>query len=208
MLNFEAFFTAENRRTVSLRRVLIPSKLLIMQRTQWFERKFYPIDDNGLLPGIIERLEGTPARLYYKTGKLQEPLLVATTDTQWSIKKEIGHLIDLEPLWLERMDQLMAGVETLRIADLSNTKTHEADHDSQMIEDLLQRFFQIRILLVSKLKDLKQVDLLQSALHPRLQTPMRIIDLAYFVAEHDDHHLAQISWIIQHDKSWMTENEL
>ena len=29
--------------------------------------------------------------------------------------------------------------------------------------------------------------------HPRLGTPMRLIDLAFFVAEHDDHHLAQIT---------------
>lgn len=31
-----------------------------------------------------------------------------------------------------------------------------------------------------------------SALHPRLKTPMRVIDLAYFVAEHDDHHLSRV----------------
>jgi hypothetical protein len=30
------------------------------------------------------------------------------------------------------------------------------------------------------------------ARHPRLGTPMRLIDLAYFVAEHDDHHLARL----------------
>ena len=40
----------------------------IMKRTPWFERKFDPIADNGLLPGIIERLEGTPARLKAKVG--------------------------------------------------------------------------------------------------------------------------------------------
>ncbi len=27
-----------------------------------------------------------------------------------------------------------------------------------------------------------------SARHPRLMQPMRMIDLLYFVAEHDDHH--------------------
>jgi hypothetical protein len=34
-----------------------------MRRTPWFERRFAAIDDNGLLPGILERLEGTTARL-------------------------------------------------------------------------------------------------------------------------------------------------
>jgi hypothetical protein len=28
--------------------------------------------------------------------------------------------------------------------------------------------------------------------HPRLKTPMRLIDHLYFVAEHDDHHHARI----------------
>ena len=34
-----------------------------MHRTPWFDRRFPPIEDNGLLPGIIERLEGTAPRL-------------------------------------------------------------------------------------------------------------------------------------------------
>jgi predicted short-subunit dehydrogenase-like oxidoreductase (DUF2520 family) len=30
----------------------------------------------------------------------------------------------------------------------------------------------------------------RTSLHPRLKRPMRLIDLCFFVAEHDDHHLA------------------
>ena len=33
----------------------------------------------------------------------------------------------------------------------------------------------------------------RTATHPRLGTPMRLIDLALFVAEHDEHHLATIT---------------
>jgi uncharacterized damage-inducible protein DinB len=168
-----------------------------MERTKWFERSFSPIEDNGLLPGIIERLEGTPARLYYKTGKLNDDNMPAVAGTPWSIKKEIGHLTDLEPLWLERVEQLVAGTETLRTADLNNTRTHESDHDGKAILELLQNFFETRMILVNRLRELQDQDLTRSALHPRLQTPMRVIDLAYFVAEHDDHHLAQITWIMQ-----------
>jgi hypothetical protein len=29
--------------------------------------------------------------------------------------------------------------------------------------------------------------------HPRLQQPMRVVDMAFFVAEHDDHHLARMT---------------
>ena len=48
--------------------------------------------------------------------------------------------------------------------------------------------------LVASLESLGPNDVIRGSLHPRLQKPMRILDLAYFVAEHDDHHLA---WITQ-----------
>lgn len=177
-------------------------------RTKWFDRKFPPITDNGLLPSIIERLDGTAARLYYKTGKLDAKLLSASAETGWSIKKEVGHLIDLEPLWLKRLEELVAGTPELSAADLTNTKTNETPHDEREMMDLLQDFFQQRFQLVGRLKGLRDEDLQKSSLHPRLQTPMRIIDLAFFVAEHDDHHLARITELIEADKSWMTENTL
>jgi hypothetical protein len=37
----------------------------------------------------------------------------------------------------------------------------------------------------------------RSLLHPRLKQPMRLVDHLYFVAEHDDHHLARI-WEMIH----------
>jgi|GEM_PF-4393916 len=41
-----------------------------------------------------------------------------------------------------------------------------------------------------------QTPFIHTALHPRLKTPMRIVDLAYFVAEHDDHHLSRIRELV------------
>ncbi len=37
----------------------------------------------------------------------------------------------------------------------------------------------------------------RSAHHPRLNRPMRILDLMVFAAEHDDHHLARISELLR-----------
>ena len=167
-----------------------------MKRTEWFERKFQAITDHGLLPGIIERLEGTPLRLQEKTASLSPSLLESKSGDKWSVKKEIGHLDDLEPLWLERVRQIRAGSAELMVADLSNTRTHLADHDERDIADLLAAFESSRRQLVSELRSLNKHDLEKFAIHPRLQTPMSIVELAYFVAEHDDHHLAQISSLI------------
>jgi hypothetical protein len=37
----------------------------------------------------------------------------------------------------------------------------------------------------------------RTLLHPRLKMPMRLVDHLFFVAEHDDHHLAIIGGVIR-----------
>jgi uncharacterized damage-inducible protein DinB len=163
-----------------------------MKRTNWFDRTFSPQQDNGVFPCILERLDGTAARLKEKTGLIKNDLIGATIG-KWSIKKEIGHLIDLEPLWLARTVQIIEHQKELKTTDLANTKTHETNHDSREFDDLIQTFKQHRNALMLVLRRVTEADLDKAAVHPRLGTPMKIIDLAYFVAEHDDHHLAQIT---------------
>ncbi len=163
-----------------------------MQRTLWFERKFPPIADNGLFLTILERLEGTPARLTYKMGQISDNLTLSING-KWSIQKEVGHMIDLEPLWRERALQIISDEPNLAIADLTNQKTHDTDYDAMPIADLLGQFAQLRRELMMVLRHIQPEDLEKSAVHPRLGTPMRLIDLAFFVAEHDDHHLAQMT---------------
>jgi uncharacterized damage-inducible protein DinB len=167
-----------------------------MKRTPWFERVFPIIEDNGIMPSIIERLSGTPARAEELTHKLAPTLLTRKLNEKWSIKEEIGHLSDLEPLWSGRFDDFIKGLPELRVADLTNQATHKANHNATEIKVLLKRFRERRRQLVAKLLLLDEAKLNNTALHPRLKTPMHIIDLAYFVAEHDDHHLASIREIL------------
>ena len=173
-----------------------------MNRTKWFERKFPPIEDNGLLPSIIERLAGTPARIEEIVSNIHSEMLQLKRENKWSIKEEVGHLGDLEPVWLARLDDLMNNVPELTKADLSNQKTHDANHNSSDIGVLTIHFRHQRKDFVDKLRKLTNDQLLNTSLHPRLKTPMRIIDLAYFVAEHDDHHIAAIQEILgKHKKN-------
>jgi uncharacterized damage-inducible protein DinB len=168
-----------------------------VNRTKWFERKFPPIEDNGLLPSIIERLAGTPARIEEIVSHINSEMLQLKQENKWSIKEEVGHLGDLEPLWLVRLDDLINNAAELTKADLSNQKTHNANHNSSDIAILTIHFRYQRKNFVDKLRKLTNEQLLNTSLHPRLKTPMRIIDLAYFVAEHDDHHIAAIQEILQ-----------
>lgn len=169
----------------------------MISQTPWFERKFnlnFPV---GLFPIIITRLEGTLPRLAAMTKNLSEEVLTSRPNNEWSVKEQVGHLYDLEELWHGRVEDFLSGKETLRAADLRNTKTHEADHNKKPIEDLMEQFSSARKKLIDKIKDVDEAAASLTALHPRLQTPMRLIDHIFFIAEHDDHHLTKIRELVR-----------
>jgi uncharacterized damage-inducible protein DinB len=168
-----------------------------MKKLKWFERSFDFSTDQNIFPSIIERLRGTPARLDEKFKSIPADLLEVKADNTWSIKENLGHLIDLEPLWQGRLEDILNGEIELRPTDLANKKTDEANHNAKSLEELLSTFRQIRAKTVAMLEELDEEIIFRSALHPRLKTPMRTMDLFLFVAEHDDHHLARITELVK-----------
>ena len=168
-----------------------------MQQVKWFSRSFDFASDQNILPSIIERLAGTPARLEAKFKFIPVEILTVRIDGTWSIKENVGHLTDLEPLWQGRLDDILNGKTELRPTDLQNTKTSEANHDAVPIEKLLSDFRAIRNKTVQLLENITEEQVFMSALHPRLKTPLRIMDHFLFAAEHDDHHLARITELVK-----------
>jgi len=159
---------------------------------QWFERKFEFGFSADLYPNLCIRLRGTPARLEELFRSRPREILIHRNNEKWSAQEQAGHLLDLEPLWSERVDDFAKNGQNLTPADLQNRKTHEANHNTRDIVDLLDEFRIARKALVEKLATLKQEQFAQTLIHPRLQQPFRLVDHLYFVAEHDDHHLAKI----------------
>jgi hypothetical protein len=78
----------------------------------------------------------------------------------------------------------------LSVADTKNRRTHDANHNEVPAAAIVERFGERRLGLVRRMETLTEADVAAVATHPRLGQPMRLIDWAYFVAEHDDHHLA------------------
>lgn len=150
----------------------------------------------GAAGGVVERLRGTPARLEERLRSVTAVHLIHRIDDRWSIQENAGHLWDLEPLWLGRIDDLVAGRMTLRAADLENRQTHNANHNAPPLADILAGFRAARAELVRRLEGANDALWGRAALHPRLDVPMRLLDLAIFVAEHDDHHLATITTLL------------
>ncbi len=159
----------------------------------WFERKFSFSFPAARFPDVIERLRGTPARVEERIGCISAEQWTRRQGETWSIQENVGHFIDLEPLWTGRLQDFLAGEETLREADLTNRKTHQANHNVAEMEGLLTSFRRVREDFVARLEALGDEDFSRTALHPRLKQPMRLVDLCLFVADHDDYHLARIA---------------
>lgn len=164
-----------------------------MERVKWFDRNFNFGFSENIFPSILERLAGTPVRLEEKFKAIPLDVLTRRINNTWTIKENAGHLIDLEPLWQGRLNDIISGLMELRPTDLQNTKTNLANHNEKPLNELLHSFRQVRQKTVALLEEIDEETIFKSALHPRLKTPMRTMDLFLFVADHDDHHLARIT---------------
>ncbi len=166
-------------------------------QTPWFERKFdfqFPL---GLFPVILERLRGTVPRIEALIKNKTDEELSRKNNGAWSVKEQVGHLFDLEDLWFGRVEDFLSGKETLRATDITNAKTNNANHNEKTIAELISTFSSARNKLIQKVEKLDEATAATSSIHPRLQKPMRLIDSLFFVAEHDDHHLAKMRGIIK-----------
>lgn len=162
----------------------------------WFQRKFeftFPVE---LHPNLCARLRGTPARLEQVVRGVERELLVRKPGEKWSAQEHAGHLLDIEPLWMARVGDYFTEASTLTVADLTNQKTFDAQHNRRPIGEILAEFRNARSQLVSRVETIDPSIFARAILHPRLKTPMRLVDHLYFAAEHDDHHLAHIWGLI------------
>lgn len=167
------------------------------QHLKWTDRTFqftFPVE---VYPEMIERVRGTPARLEDRVKSIAPEILTKRDGERWSIQENAGHLLDLESLFCQRLDEYLAGAEVLHAADMSNRKTYEANHNQIPMQSILTDFRVRRTQLVARLDNLESQTFAAVAHHPRLNVPMRLVDMLFFQAEHDDFHLARISELIR-----------
>ena len=165
----------------------------MVERLEWIKRQFSFELPLGMYGNVVERVRGTPARLEDLTRGLSGEVLTRRDGDKWSIQEQAGHLFDLEWLGISRLDDFEAGREVLTAADMTNRKTHEANHNTDTLANILAAFREERMAFVHRLDGYNEAFVQRTAIHPRLETSIRVIDLVFFIAEHDDHHLARIS---------------
>jgi len=164
-----------------------------MKKLEWFERKFSFGLPEGMLPFYIERLSGTVARIEKKVAGIPDEILSNKLDGKWSIKQNIGHLGEVDEIALKRIDEMKQGVSPMSPAVFEPRQ----DYNTQSVQTVIDFFRKNRLANLAKYKQLNESDLKKASLHPRLKVPMTAVDLAWFDAEHDDHHLVRINEILE-----------
>lgn len=169
-------------------------ELLLKPQTaiKWFEKQFDFHFGMEQFPGLLKRLEKMPSELRETTSEISGDYLNFKPGGKWSIKEHIGHLYILELLWQKRFSEIKENKAGMSPADLNNRATDNALFNQYDIAKIIADFQQERKNTVQLLKSFSGDDFLNSLYHPRLQQPMRIIHLMFFVAEHDEHHLNAI----------------
>lgn len=166
----------------------------MQEMMKWLDRRFEYVPPAGEYPVIVERLRGTPARAAERVRFVPAAVLTRKSGAGWSAQEQLGHLLDLETLWSTRVDEFLRGAHELTAADMSNRKTHEAGHNERSIHAIVAEFTVARQSLVERLD--RASDPGVTSFHPRLKRPMRLVDFCFFMAEHDDHHLALVTRIL------------
>jgi uncharacterized damage-inducible protein DinB len=165
--------------------------------TKWFDRKFDFNFGIERYDSLYERLQNASLKYKKEVLDLPEKILQLKPENKWSIKENVGHLLLLEQLWHKRFKEIKERKPEMSPADLSNTATNESSFNDMAIQMLIENFTKTRNKTINFLNGLEQEEFSLSSLHPRLQRSIRIIDMMYFIAEHDDHHLNTIRTIIK-----------
>ena len=163
-----------------------------MQRQKWVDHAFPTNIDVGWTENILSRVRDTNLRLHHYASIRDDDFNSRKLEDAWSIKEHIGHLIDLEALHYHRLQQFAALAHELSPADMSNQRTYAANHNERSTKDLLTSFEDKRSQFLIEFDQLNHESLNHAAFHPRLKVEFRPVDMLFFMAEHDDHHITSI----------------
>jgi uncharacterized damage-inducible protein DinB len=162
----------------------------------WLEYRWVLDFPTGMFRAVLERLRGTPARLEELARDVPNATLTRHEAGKWSAQQHAGHLWTLEGLWQARIREYLRGATELTTADMSNRATDAAAYNEHPMADILAGFRAARGETLAMLDPLTLDDAARVARHPRLDRPLRLVDMCFFTAEHDDHHLAAIHGLL------------
>lgn len=162
------------------------------ERIDWFDRKFHFGLAPGMLPLLFERLQGTVWRMENKVKGVRDHTLSEKPGGKWSVKQHIGHLAEVDQINNKRIDEILGGAPTM-----SPAVFEPQDYSTWPVANVIAFFNETRQSNLAKYAGLTTKEMMLTSVHPRLKVAMNPVDLAFFDAEHDDHHLLKITDILK-----------
>ncbi len=167
-----------------------------MRLTPWSDRHLAFGKGLDELPVLLERLNGTAARLVALTAHVPRERLRLRPYGSWSVAEHIGHLIYLQDRLEERVDDFAARRQELCWIDMAEQVTALERHRSQDLGDLIEEFRLKRTYFVKRVNEFDPGALRHRAINRCRGISMTAVDMVLYVAEHDDHHLAAMRRIL------------
>ena len=163
------------------------------QKENWLEKQFDFDFPASQYIEFLQFLGETPSHLEALVESLPNEILVCRDGDSWSIQENVGHLLTAESLFLGRLDDYENDASVLQPARFEDNPTDKANFNIKDIQWILNEFRMQREKYMNRLDVLHPEEFEKAILHPRLNKPMRLCDMLFFHAQHDQHHLIRIS---------------
>lgn len=163
-----------------------------MKPIPWSERQLPVGKGPEEWPVLLERMQGTPHRLAVLFRHQPIERLVLRMQEGWSPLEHVAHLLHLDQRFQERVDDFVQRRPRLCAIELHDQERVLRSQRERMPGDLIEEFRLSRLHLVRRLRALDDAVLRHRAAHPCRGIAMGPVDMALWIAEHDDHHLATV----------------
>ena len=167
-----------------------------MNPVPWSQRTFDYGRSLDELPVLLERVQGTAARLSQLLARQPADKLLLRSDGKWSAMEHLGHLLTLQDRFAPRVDDFEQRRPKLCDISLHDQEPLIRVHRTRMLGNVLEEFRTKRVAFANRVEHLQRRSLEHVAYHPCQERKMRPVDMLLWIAEHDDHHLASLRTLL------------
>lgn len=133
-----------------------------------------------------------PHLLQQQIQPLDDATLHYKPENEWSAIENVGHLIDVEGLWMARFRQMLAA-ETPKLPAIDVDETvRQRDYQHKNLANLLRTFAEQRAETVAFLRGLKPVHFERTGIHP-VRGEITLVQAVSILTNHDRLHSEQIA---------------
>ena len=140
----------------------------------------------------LETLARFPEALGQQVQPLSDTLLRYKPAGEWSAIENVGHLIDIDVLWLARIRQMLAAETPTMAAINVDQSVLQHNYQHKQLVSLLHTHAENRAELIAFLRTLKPMHMERVGIHPT-RGPLTVAQSIGVIVWHDGAHTEQIA---------------